>query len=250
MSESIRIVAKDLVCRYEDNESFHLEIPDFTQTIDSPVGIYGLIGSGKSSLGQMIAGLIQPTSGEVRASWEPTAGKSEAPKVVYLPQFPEKIFLGSRVGETVELIAQMNPSIPDFVSDIRKLLSRFSVDYAAISERNGYELSGGELRRFALSLGIARQPDLLILDEPTIGLGKIGRAQLTEIAGEFSKNHALIVISHDFDLLAALSDQFWIMEQGRIVFHGNISELAADYFQRETVGLKFFKAFATVSNSR
>jgi len=249
MSASIRIIAKNLICRYENNNSFRLEIPDFDQTTDSPIGIYGLIGSGKSSLGQMIAGLIQPTDGEIRVSWEVEAEKSSPPKAVYLPQFPEKIFLGSRVSETVELIAQMNPSIPDFTTDVRELLNRFSVDYTTISERNGYELSGGELRRFALSLGIARQPDLLILDEPTIGLGKIGRAQLTEVVGEFSKSHALIVISHDFDLLAVLSKQFWIMEQGKIVFHGNFSELAADFLQREKVGLRLFQAFTTLSTS-
>jgi len=247
MCPSIQIIAKNLVCRYENNDSFHLEIPDLTQMVDSPIGIYGLIGSGKSSLGQMIAGLLQPNSGEIRASWGPETKSLESPKIVYLPQFPGKIFLGSRVVETVDLIAQMNPSIPNFSTDVRNLLSLFSVDYAAISERNGYELSGGELRRFALSLGIARQPDLLILDEPTIGLGKIGRTQLTEIAGEFSKNHALIVISHDFSLLVALSKEFWIMEQGKIVFHGNFSELASNFLQRETVGLRFFKEFTAVS---
>lgn len=121
------------------------------------------------------------------------------------------------------------------------------MDYSTIRKRNGFELSGGELRRFALALGFACEPDLLVLDEPTIGLGGDGKAQLTERALDFSGRHALITMSHDFDPLSAICNNFWILDNGKIVFKGNFLQLANGLFYEERYGLRYFKTF---QNSR
>ncbi len=142
-----------------------------------------------------------------------------------------------------ELILLKNPDLEEMKLNLVNFLSKFSVDYKNIEHKNGYELSGGELRRFALSLSMACSQDLLILDEPTIGFGGKGKQQLRNICKEFKKEHALIVVTHDFRLIEDICDHLWVLDGGKIIFDGNFDELAHSFLQKDRVGLNIYEMF-------
>lgn len=234
MSSKLLLSIKKIYHKYPNNEDFRLDMQEMFYTFDQPLGIYGLSGSGKSTFGKIIAGLLVPLIGEIELRWleKENCEHKKTPDVMYSTQFPEKIFLGSKVKDTVELILSKNPDLKGMKLNLINFLSKFSVDYVNIEHKSGYELSGGELRRFALSLSMACSPDLLILDEPTIGFGGRGKQQLRNIAEEFQKEHALIVVSHDFRLIENICDYLWVLDKGKIVFNGNFAELERDFYKK------------------
>ncbi len=245
MNSKLILSIKNLSYKYPNNEGFQLNIPDMFYTFTKPLGIYGLSGSGKSTSGKILAGLLKPLMGEVNLSWLDKKNFQQRiiPNVMYSTQFPEKIFLGSKVKDTVELILSKNPDFKGVKSNLINFLSKFCIDYKDIEFKSGYELSGGELRRFALSLSMACSPNLLILDEPTIGFGGKGKQQLRNISREFKKEHALIVVTHDFRLIEDICDHLWVLDRGKIIFDGNFDELTHNFLQKDRVGLNIYEMF-------
>lgn len=240
MSSKLLLSIKKIYHKYPNNEDFRLDMQEMFYTFDQPLGIYGLSGSGKSTFGKIIAGLLVPLIGEIELRWleKENCEHKKPPDVMYSTQFPEKIFLGSKVKDTVELILSKNPDLKGMKLNLINFLSKFSVDYVNIEHKSGYELSGGELRRFALSLSMACSPDLLILDEPTIGFGGKGKQQLRNICKEFKKEHALIVVTHDFSLIASICNHLWVLDKGKIIFNGDLSKFERDFFQKNRVSLR------------
>ncbi len=220
---------------YSGVSAFHLRIPAIRHRFEGALGIYGLSGSGKTTLGKILAALYGGP--ECRFAFEGPADKS---RVLYLNQFPERNFLGAKAAETVALIQSANPSCDGLEQKVAAFLSEFSLNYRDIADKNGFEMSGGELRRFALALGFAFGPRLLILDEPTIGMGPGGRAELARIAGLYLRERDLIVISHDYEILKKICIHVWILQSGEIIFRGGFGELDKNRQIKDRTGLLDF----------
>ena len=161
-----------------DHVSFSVEKGDF-------VGIIGHTGSGKSTLVQMLNGLIRPTSGAVLLDgadiWEkPKEIRRIRFKVGLVFQYPEyQLF-----EETVEKDIAFGPTNMGLSPDeVRKRVidaANFVGLKPELLEKSPFDLSGGEKRRAAIAGVIAMDPDILILDEPCAGLDQIGRASCRE----------------------------------------------------------------------
>ena len=241
MKPELDIKVSNIEYRFQPESMFNLAIGDLKYRFDGALGMYGLSGSGKTTFSKILAGINTPQTGELHFSFK--NGAVEPPKVIYSPQFPEKIFLGVRVGDTVHQIAAQNPLKTDLYEQIKFYLNRFSMNYDMIKDKSGFELSGGELRRFAISLSLAMSPDLLILDEPTIGMGYKGKNQLYSVLEDFQRQHHVLIVSHDFELIRKICKHFWILHQGSLIFNGNLIELDSQHDIKEQVGIHLFEMY-------
>ena len=137
-----------------------------------------------------------------------------------------------------------------YKDELVELLNSFSVSYQDLKDKSGHEMSGGELRRFAICLVFAFHSDLLILDEPTIGLGGKGVNQLVGTIKKISEDRAVIIISHDIKLIENLCRKVWILRDGRIIFNGSLDKVKTNLNLTEDSGLKYYKYLERIVEDR
>jgi len=241
MKPKLDIKVSNIAYRFQPESSFNLAIGDLKHRFDGALGMYGLSGSGKTTFSKILAGIVKPQIGDLHFSFK--NGAVEPPKILYSPQFPEKIFLGVRVSDTVQQIVAQNPLKTDLHEHINFYLDLFLMSYDSIKAKCGFELSGGELRRFAISLSLAMSPDLLILDEPTIGMGHKGKNQLYSVLEDFQRQHHVLIVSHDFELIRKTCKHFWILHRGSLIFNGNLIELDSQHNIKKQVGIHLFEMY-------
>jgi len=170
----------------------------------------GPSGSGKSTLLEILAGLAEPTSGKLY--WRDRAllpdDLQQLAGLVF--QFPERHFCGSTVLEELRL---GHPELGS--AQIRGSLQE--VDLAAVSHSAApHALSGGQQRRLALAVQLIRQPNLLLLDEPTAGLDWSMRHQLVKLLARLKAHWTLLIVTHEPRELIRLADRCWQIERGRL----------------------------------
>jgi energy-coupling factor transport system ATP-binding protein len=170
------------------------------------VGLVGHNGAGKSTLGMVMAGLLAPTRGR-RARL--AVGEHGPARFAF--QNPEHQFIGVTVRN------EIRASLPAG-SDARAEALLRAAGLWELRDAHPYELSQGQKRRLSvLALTAAGPTPLLVLDEPTYGLDARATAQLQAlIAGERRPDRAIVIISHDLDLVAALCDRVAVLERGRL----------------------------------
>ncbi len=235
-----KLTINNLLYKYPENSDFILDIESAEYTFGKPLGIYGLSGTGKSTFGKLIAGLIKPESGKIMINENENAEKEQM-NIIYSSQFPENIFLGNSIKHTVDSIMKHNQFLVNLEKEIDFFLGEFGVNFSEIYHNNGYELSNGELRRFAISLGFACSPRLLILDEPTIGLDKYGKEQLEKVITQYDEG--VILVSHDFTLVKKICNEIWIFDKGNLAYNGKISGVNEKKELQECVGLNYYRDF-------
>lgn len=182
-------------------------------------GFKGINGSGKTMLMRLICGLIRPTQGEVSINGK-VLGKDLS--------FPESVgvflenpaFLGSYSGfQNLKLLASIKSVADD--EAIRSALSRVGLRPDDHKKYRKYSL--GMKQRLGIAAAIMERPDIVILDEPTNSLDADGVNLVKSVIKDEKKRGALVIIScHDAELLQDLSDETFLLEQGRLV--GHISE--------------------------
>lgn len=214
------IAFRGVTFRYKPDGDFVLKIDRYDIRVDGVAGIFGNSGSGKTTLAKLIAGIERPSSGKIVLS----EGLKD---VVYIPQFPERVLVGANVEKTVEIVLSRRGDFYHSFEFFRRVFSRFGLNYHAIRERYGFELSAGELRKFALSLGFASNPGLLIMDEPSVGLDRKGREELIKILDEV-RQERMMVVSHDVRFLEKVASRIYFLEAGKISgkmsmeYHGSV----------------------------
>ena len=171
------------------------------------LGLVGRNGAGKSTLGQIMSGLLAPTRGERRM-----LGDAAGRPMRFVFQNPEHQFVGATVR------AELAASLPkDGQEQVEALLCEAGL--WPLRDAHPYELSQGQKRRLSvLAVVAAGATPLLVLDEPSYGLDARATGQLQAlIAGQRRADRAIVVISHDLDLVAALCDRVAVLERGRLV---------------------------------
>jgi len=191
------------------------------------VGIIGHEGVGKSTLLQLLAGLLKPDSGTILVEGEDLWGKSGTAssyrkKLGFAFQFPEQQFFCETVRD--ELMSLTASSMtPEEALDMVKLRAR---DYL---DRSPYSLSMGEARRVALALLFMRGPEALLLDEPTVGLDGAGIGIVLDLLLEARlRGTTTVIVSHDLDVLAEAASCIVIMDHGRADIAGSTESILTD----------------------
>ncbi len=172
--------------------------------------VVGPSGSGKTTLLEILAGLAQQTKG--RIFWrEQELTFLELQQLCGLVfQFPERHFCGSNILEELRL---GHPEIT--TENIRNALAEVGLQDIPLNT-SPHRLSGGQQRRLALAVQLIRQPNLLLLDEPTAGLDWSMRLQLAKLLSKLKQHWTLLIVSHDPDELLSIADRSWRIHKGEL----------------------------------
>lgn len=205
------------------NESFAVNDISFTQCVGDKIAIAGETGSGKTSLLKMIAGLMQPDTGEVLLEGKKVDGPLEKlipghPQIGYLSQYFE-LRNNYEVHELLEMAGHLddNEIIPLFqLCRIEHLLKRKTSD-----------LSGGEKQRIVLAMQLVKKPKLLLLDEPFSNMDAIHTAEMKAVVHDVAeeKGVTVIMVSHNGRDVLPWADKIFIMRNGSFVQQGTPQEI-------------------------
>jgi energy-coupling factor transport system ATP-binding protein len=172
-----------------------------------PTLVAGRSGSGKTTLLEVICGLANPDGGRILWNGAETTARQRRWLCGLVFQFPERHFLGLTVGQELRLAHQRLSS-----EALREVLAR--VDLEALSLTAAPEqLSGGQQRRLALAVQLLRDPQVLLLDEPTAGLDWTVRDGVLDLLGNLARDRALLVVTHEPEVFQSrLTDGWWLLD--------------------------------------
>lgn len=222
-------------------------LSDVSLTIEdgSYTALIGHTGSGKSTILQLLNGLLVPSQGSVRVfdtlitSTSKNKDIRQIRKQVGLVfQFAENQIFEETVLKDVAFGPQnFGVSEEDAEKLAREKLALVGIDESLLN-RSPFELSGGQMRRVAIAGILAMEPAVLVLDEPTAGLDPLGRKELMNL---FKKLHqsgmTIVLVTHLMDDVAEYANQVYVMEKGRLVKGGKPSDVFQDVVFMEEVQL-------------
>ena len=222
-------------------------LSDVSLTIEdgSYTALIGHTGSGKSTILQLLNGLLVPSQGSVRVfdtlitSTSKNKDIRQIRKQVGLVfQFAENQIFEETVLKDVAFGPQnFGVSEEDAEQIAREKLALVGID-ESLYNRSPFELSGGQMRRVAIAGILAMEPAILVLDEPTAGLDPLGRKELMNL---FKKLHqsgmTIVLVTHLMDDVAEYANQVYVMEKGRLVKGGKPSDVFQDVVFMEEVKL-------------
>ena len=202
-----------------------LDDVSFTVNDGEYIGLIGHTGSGKSTLVQIMDGLIKPTDGGVYYNGENIGDddfdmKKYRSKVGLVFQYPEHQLFEEDVFTDV-CFGPKNLGLPQSEVQLRAYEALKTV---GIKDEDFYQspfdLSGGEKRRVAIAGVLAMKPDMLILDEPTAGLDPKGRTEILELISRLhtEENITIVLVSHSMDDVARYADRILVMNKSHLVF--------------------------------
>ena len=179
------------------------------------VGLLGANGAGKTTLIRMILGLEQPTSGTIRLFGSPPA-RSERARLGYVPQ-GMGLYDDLTVAENLAFVAgAYGGSVPELDHELDELRDR------AVGS-----ISLGFKRRVAFAAALSHHPELLVLDEPTSGVGPLGRSELWDAIGGAATAGAGVLVSTHYMEEAEQCDRLVMLASGKMVADGTTSDLTS-----------------------
>ncbi|WP_404868733.1 ABC transporter ATP-binding protein [Kitasatospora griseola] len=209
-------------------------LADCTLTVPAGrvVGLVGPNGAGKSTLLQLACGLLTPTSGAVEVFGRPPAADSaQLARVGFVAQ-DTPTYATLTVADHLRLGARLNPDWDAALADRR--IRQLGLDPAQRAGR----LSGGQRAQLALTLAVAKRPELLLLDEPVAALDPLARRAFLQSLMEFvaeSESQATVVLSsHLVSDLERVCDHLIVLADSRVRADGEIDDLLATHFRLTT----------------
>ncbi|PYI56297.1 ATP-binding cassette domain-containing protein [Paenibacillus flagellatus] len=207
---------------------FSLDVPD-----GQIVAVMGPSGSGKSTLGQLAGGLLVPDGGTVWVDGVDTRKRGSRrillQKVGYVAQFPEHQLFEATVAQDIGFGLRGSGMTEREVADrVKRAMESVGLPYERYRERSPFRLSGGEKRRVAIAGALVRNPSLLILDEPTVGLDPAVRLQLLDLLKRIRAENGITVVTITHDLQGALecADRLVFLENGELAADVRTAELS------------------------
>ena len=242
------IETKDLAYRYSVGTPFEkaaVEQVSIQVEKGELLGVIGHTGSGKSTLIQMLNGLLRPTGGQVlldgKDIWaEPKKIRSVRFRVGMVFQYPEYQLFAETVLKDI-MFGPKNMGLSDQEAESR---AREAAHFTGLKEellgKSPFELSGGEKRRAAIAGVIAMDPDVLILDEPTAGLDPRGRDVLLAQITQYHKNrgNTVLLVSHSMEDIGRTADRILVMNGGRAAMLDETKKVFERGPQLEAMGLR------------
>ena len=200
---------------------------------DEFIMIVGETGSGKSTLVQHMNALLLPTSGEIHIYDKVVKPKSKIKlkeirqKVGLVFQFPEYQLFEDTVLKDISFGPKNFGKSKDEAIKLAKEASKSVGISDEILAKSPFNLSGGQMRRVAIAGILASNPEILILDEPTVGLDPVGKEDLLNLLKEIKeKTHkSIVMITHDMDNVARFAKRVIVMNKAEIAFDGTPQEL-------------------------
>jgi len=211
-------------------------LEDINLSIDNGefLGIIGPTGSGKSTLVQLLNGLIKPHKGKVFVDGIDLSGlrgyqlREMRRRIGLVFQYPENQLFEETVAEDIAF-GPRNLGLEE--DEVRRrvieAMEFVGLDYESFKDRSPFTLSGGEMRRTAIAGILAMGPEVLVLDEPSAGMDPRGRR---EILSRIARVHeelkiAVVLVSHNMDDIARFAQRVVVLNEGRLVLEGTPREI-------------------------
>jgi len=189
------------------------------------LGLLGPNGAGKTTLIRILLGLTRPTSGEAYLLGARAGARAVRLRVGYMPQ-DLAVYLDLSVSENVTLFGRLyGLSGPHLRSRCQEVLER--VHLADRSRSIVSDLSGGMRRRVSLAAALVADPDLLLLDEPTVGVDPELRVEFWEFFHQLTRTGKTVVLTTHYLEEANRADRVVFLHAGRVLAAGSPSELKA-----------------------
>lgn len=211
--------------------------------------IIGPNGAGKTTFFNMISGLVQPTSGRIVFEGKDVTGMPPSERVAngmartfqITEIFPElTVYDNIRVGAEVAAGHRLSPWPAGSSSVHAAVIALLEMgDLKSKAERLVGELSHGDQRATEIMMALSLRPRLLLLDEPTAGMGEVETQHVTELIRRLHKDQRLtiILIEHDMRVVFNLADRIMVLAEGEVLAEGRPADIAAnDAVQRAYLG--------------
>ena len=198
--------------------------------------LLGVNGAGKTTTIKMLTCLTQPTSGDAFLNGKSIlTDRSEVKNMIAVSPQETAVAPGLTVRENLELMCGIHGFSKEKREEkINKLVKLF--DLGGIVKKKAGKLSGGWQRRLSIAMALISEPDILFLDEPTLGLDVLARSDLWDVIRSLKGKITIILTTHYMEEAEALSDRIGIMKNGRLLLcdtAANIKKLAGtDNFEQ------------------
>ncbi len=208
------------------------------------VGIVGHTGSGKSTLMQIISGLLKGYEGKVYINGidfsDKKQDKRELRKLVGVVfQYPEyQLFEESVEKDIAYGPTKMGIEPKEVERRVKAAMDLVDLDYDLFRDKSPFSLSGGQKRKVAIAGVLAMEPKILIMDEPIAGLDPMGRENFMQLTKSLNEcGITILMVSHNMDNLAEYTKKVLVMNEGELLMEGTPAEIFSDYEKLKAASL-------------
>ena len=203
--------------------------------------LLGVNGAGKTTTIKMLSCLTEPTGGDAVLNGKSiVSDKQEVKSLIAVSPQETAVAPNLTVKENLELMAGVHGFSPDKTkAKVSEMIERFSL--GEITGKRAGKLSGGWQRRLSIAMALISEPQILFLDEPTLGLDVIARSELWDVISALKGNITIILTTHYMEEAESLSDRIAIMKSGQLLTVGT-----ADEIRKKAGTEKFEEAFIKI----
>ena len=203
------------------------------------IALIGSNGAGKSTMMKLMTGLVKPNEGEIYLKGLPvhnTKPEQLSKHVSMVYQNPEDMFIKDSIEADIAYAMQVR-NVADWQEKTADLLERFRL--TNLKDRDGRLLSGGQMRRASLAIGVALRPEILLLDEPTANLDIATRKEIMKTLKDMEDvTDTVMIATHDMQLVSEWAERIIVLYQGRVVADGSRNEIFGNKEVVEKVGIR------------
>ncbi len=203
------------------------------------IALIGSNGAGKSTMMKLMTGLVKPNKGEIFLKGIPvheTKPEHLSKYVSMVYQNPEDMFIKDSIEADIAYAMQVR-SVDGWKEKTEGLLERFRLK--ELKNRDGRLLSGGQMRRASLAIGIVLGPEILLLDEPTANLDIATRKEIMKTLKDMEDvTDTVLIATHDMQLVAEWAERIIVLYQGKVVADGSRNEIFGNQEVVEKAGIR------------
>ncbi|HIS26150.1 MAG TPA: ABC transporter ATP-binding protein [Candidatus Pullilachnospira intestinigallinarum] len=203
------------------------------------IALIGSNGAGKSTLMKMMTGLLKPTEGTVTLKdrkIRDTRPEELSRYVSLVYQNPEDMFIKDSIEHDIAFAMQVR-NLEGWQEKTDRLLERFRL--SDLRQRDGRLLSGGQMRRASLAIGIALNPEILLLDEPTANLDIATRKEIMRTLNDMKNiTETVMIATHDMQLVCEWAQRIIVLWQGQVIADGSRDEIFGNREVAQKTGIR------------
>jgi len=203
------------------------------------IALIGSNGAGKSTLMKMMVGLLKPSSGDIlihQKSIHSIKPEILSKQISMVYQNPEDMFIKDSIQSDISYAMEVRKT-QDKEEHTRQLLERFRL--TELAHRDGRLLSGGQMRRASLAIGVALNPEILLLDEPTANLDIATRKEILRTLDDLKEiTDTVMIATHDMQLVCDWAERIIVLCEGKVVADGGRDEIFGNRDIIRQVGIR------------
>ena len=203
------------------------------------IALIGSNGAGKSTLMKLMTGLIKPSEGEILLKGKgirDTKPEALSKMISLVYQNPEEMFIKDSIERDIAFAMEAR-NTENWQERTKALLEQFRL--TELKDRDGRLLSGGQMRRASLAIGIALNPEILLLDEPTANLDIATRKEIMRTLNEMKDiTETVLIATHDMQLVCEWAERIIVLCQGEVIADGSRNEIFGNRRVLELTGIR------------